>query len=182
MMVGMFCRDLQQLQRWELGKNQLHDLSSASIHVQCSHIMLHRRSKRLCSGNKLHPADWVLSTPEGCSACKSLHGSQAHDRACLAEVVGLDGVVGYNIEGLKVDAAVGDDHTAWLTAQRRDAAAHHLQHNLLVLILQPPRIEALILFMALTTIHQPELMRNKMKQNELSDKERANTWIKPGYW
>ena len=74
----------------------------------------------------------------------------------LAQLVSLDGVVGYNIERLEVDAAVCDDHAAWLAAQGRNAAAHQLQHNLFVLILQPARIEALILLMRLKCRHSDQ--------------------------
>ena len=70
-------------------------------------------------------------------------------KACLVHLEGLDGVVRHHIEGLEVEAAGGEDHSARLDAERRDAAAHKLQQNALVLILQPPGIEFLACLMLL---------------------------------
>lgn len=67
----------------------------------------------------------------------------------LAEVIGLDGVVGHNIEGLEVHATVGDHHPTRLAAQWGDAAAHQLQYDLLILILEPAGVEALIFLVQL---------------------------------
>ena len=97
----------------------------------------------------IEPKEPPLSTRRLASV--TFHRGIEAPGADLAELVGLDGVVGHNIEGLEVDVAVGDDHAPRLDAQGGDAAAHQLQHNLFVVVLQPPGIEALIFLMRLRT-------------------------------
>ena len=68
---------------------------------------------------------------------------------CLVHLVCLDGIVGDHIERLEVESAGSEDNPARLTAQGGDAAAHQLQQNMLILVLQPTGIELLILLMRL---------------------------------
>ena len=82
-----------------------------------------------------------------------LYRENTRQRLHLAQLVCLDRVIGDHIEGLKVHATIGDDHPPWLTAQGCDAAAHHLQYNLLIIVVKPARIETLILLMALLHVH-----------------------------
>lgn len=68
---------------------------------------------------------------------------------CLVDLVGLYGVVGDHIERLEVEPDGGEDHPPRLLAQRRNAAANKLKQDVLILILEPPRIEPLICLMSL---------------------------------
>ena len=61
----------------------------------------------------------------------------------------MDGVVGYDVEGLEVEAGAGDDNTPRLAAQRCDAVANQLQQNPLVFVFQPPRVEPFVRLMIL---------------------------------
>ncbi len=74
---------------------------------------------------------------------------QAQDRACLVQKVCLDGQVGGNVEGLEVDACGCQSYPSWLAAQGCDTTPQQLYQYLLILILQPPRIEPLSLLVAL---------------------------------
>ena len=67
----------------------------------------------------------------------------------LAKPIGLRGAGRRGVEGLEVDTAEGDDDTPWLAAQGRDAGAHTLEEDALLIVFQPPRVEALVVLMLL---------------------------------
>ena len=53
------------------------------------------------------------------------------------------------MEGLEVNTAEGDDHPPWLAAQGCDAGAHTLKKDALLIVFEPPRVEALMVLMLL---------------------------------
>ena len=69
--------------------------------------------------------------------------------AHLGQPVGLRGAGRRGVEGLEVDAAEGDNHPPWLAAQGGDAGAHTLKEDAFLVILQPPRVEALMVLVLL---------------------------------
>ena len=53
------------------------------------------------------------------------------------------------MEGLKVDTAEGNNHPPWLAAQGCDTGAHALEKDALLVVFQPPRVEALVVLVLL---------------------------------
>lgn len=97
--------------------------------------------------------------------------------AYLVHLVGLYGVVGYHIEGLKVQSAGREHDSPGLTAERSDAAADQLQQDVLVLVFQPSRIELLVQFVSLPKTSSQLWSSELSRPGTILDLELENSWL-----